>query len=57
VKEIADREKIFDTEITRVLPLVFLASSIIEHISKRPPAGDVERQIPQENKSSSNRLE
>lgn len=32
VKEIADREKVFDTEITRILPLAFLAPSIIEDI-------------------------
>ena len=32
VKEIAAREKVFDTEITRVLPLAFLAPSIIEDI-------------------------
>ncbi|MDF2367760.1 recombinase family protein [Sneathiella sp.] len=32
VKEIADREKVFDTEITRVLPLAFLAPAIIEDI-------------------------
>ncbi|WP_373089330.1 recombinase family protein [Sneathiella sp.] len=32
VKEIAEREKVFDTEITRVLPLAFLAPSIIEDI-------------------------
>ena len=32
VKEIADHEKVFDTEITRVLPLAFLAPSIIEDI-------------------------
>ncbi|MZR22705.1 hypothetical protein GQF03_10200 [Sneathiella chungangensis] len=34
VKEIAIREKIFDTEITRMLPLAFLAPSIIEDILK-----------------------
>lgn len=32
VKEIADREKVFDTEITRVLPLAFLALEIVEDI-------------------------
>tara|TARA_R110002167_G_scaffold201021_2_gene404452 strand:- start:310 stop:570 length:261 start_codon:yes stop_codon:yes gene_type:complete len=32
VKEIAEREKVFDTEITRILPLAFLAPSIIENI-------------------------
>ncbi|MCF8466000.1 MAG: hypothetical protein K9G33_01215 [Sneathiella sp.] len=32
VREIAKREKVFDTEITRVLPLAFLAPSIIEDI-------------------------
>ncbi|MFC4272785.1 hypothetical protein GQF03_09945 [Sneathiella chungangensis] len=32
VKEIAEREMVFDTEITRVLPLAFLAPAIIEDI-------------------------
>ncbi|MCC3306769.1 recombinase family protein, partial [Sneathiella sp. HT1-7] len=32
VKEIAEREKVFDTEITRILPLAFLGPSIIEDI-------------------------
>lgn len=32
VKEIAECEEIFDTEITRILPLAFLAPSIIENI-------------------------
>ena len=32
VKEIARCEKVFDTEITLVLPLAFLAPSIIENI-------------------------
>ena len=32
VKEIAEKEKVFDTEITRVLPLAFLAPSIVEDI-------------------------
>ena len=32
VKEIAEKEKVFDTEITRILPLAFLAPTIIEDI-------------------------
>ncbi|MEH6526839.1 MAG: hypothetical protein V7723_12270 [Sneathiella sp.] len=32
VKEIADKEKIFDTEVTRVLPLAFLALEIVKDI-------------------------
>jgi site-specific DNA recombinase len=40
VKEIARKEKIFDTEVTRVLPLAFLAPEIVKDILEgRQPEG------------------